>query len=332
MNSSASDSSDALDGTDGPDTPAEPRRIDVHYHYMPPAWLGEPEVDRDLAASVRPIADAWTPLVALEEMDRNAVQAVVTSVTSPGVWFGDLEQSRRLSRACNEYGAQLTADHPGRFYSLTALPLPDVDAALAEIAFGLDHLGALGVTVFTSYDGLWVADNHFSPVWEELNRRHAVVFVHPTAPKDGPRLPGIASLLWEFPSDTGRVMLQWVASGASEKYPNVKLIFSHAGAAFLAGLGRLKVLAATRPELGLPADLADRVARFYFELSSSTDDVTLGVLAGHADAAHLLLGTDSPFIGPMGATIDQLDRQDLAPAVRAGIEHRNAEVLFGIGR
>jgi predicted TIM-barrel fold metal-dependent hydrolase len=309
---------------------SEPRRIDVHYHYMPPQWLAEPDVDRTLAASVRPIADAWTPLVALDEMDRNAVQAVVTSVTSPGVWFGDVDQSQRLARACNEYGAQLTSEHPGRFYSLTALPLPDLDAALAEISFGLDDLGAVGVTVFTSYDGLWVADAHFAPVWEELNRRHAVVFVHPTTPAEAPKLPGIASLLWEFPSDTGRVMLQWVASGASEKYSDVKLIFSHAGSAFLAGLGRLKVLAATRPELGLPNDLADRVARFYFELSSSTDSVTLGVLAGHADPSHVLLGTDSPFIGPMGATIDQLDQQDLSPAARAGIEHLNARALFGI--
>lgn len=311
---------------------ASPRRIDVHYHYMPPRWLSEPEVDKTLASSVRPIADAWSPRVALDEMDRNEVRSVVTSLTSPGIWFGDVAQSQRLARSCNEYGASLSADHPGRFYSLTALPLPDVDAALSEVAFGFDHLGAVGVTVFTSYEGRWVADPHFAPLWEELDRRHAVVFVHPTTPTEAPRLPGIAPLLWEFPSDTGRVMLQWVTSGAAERYPHVKLIFSHAGSAFLAGLGRLKILAATRPELALPDDLGDRVAKFYFELSSSTDSVTLGVLAGHAEPSHVLLGTDSPFIGPMGATIDQLARQDLSPDVRAGIEHVNAEALFGIGR
>ena len=148
-----------------------PRRIDVHHHFAPPAWIADVK-GRPL---LQPANTRWTPEQSIEDMDRGGVAAAVVSITNPGLWFGDPAQSRRLARACNEYGAKLVSDHPARFGLFAAVPLPDVDATLAEIAYAYDTLKADGIALFTSYGDKWLGNPAFRPVMEELNRRRAVV-------------------------------------------------------------------------------------------------------------------------------------------------------------
>ena len=157
--------------------PTARRRIDVHHHFAPPAWVTE--------VKGRPLLQAanttWTPEKSIDDMDRGDVAAAMVSITNPGLWFGDAAVTRRLARACNEYGAKLVQDHPTRFGLLAAMPLPDVDGTLAEIAYAYDTLHADGVALFTSYGDTWLGNSAFRPVMAELNRRKAVVHVHPTA-------------------------------------------------------------------------------------------------------------------------------------------------------
>ena len=151
-------------------------RIDVHHHIVPPAYLS---VVRGLA---RFHIKSWSPAESLEDMDRSGVTTAMTTVTVPGFRFGDVEQTRRLVRLCNDYGARLTHDHPGRFGLFAALPLPDIDGSLAEIAYALDELKAEGIGLFTNYGTTWIGDPAYDAVFSELNRRRAVVYVHPDAP------------------------------------------------------------------------------------------------------------------------------------------------------
>ena len=108
-------------------------------------------------------------------MDRTELATAVLSTSTPGVWFGDAAEARKLARICNEFAAKMAADHPGRFGSFASVPMPDIDGTLAEIAYALDVLEADGIGMTTSFDGAWPGDAKFTPVWEELDRRRATV-------------------------------------------------------------------------------------------------------------------------------------------------------------
>src|SRR5439155_12471477 len=155
---------------------AEPHRIDVHHHIAPPKYVEE------MRALLQPPTLAWTPARSIEDMDQAGVATAITSITTPGVWIGDHAQGRRVARECNDFAARLVVDYPGRFGMFAALPLPDIEASLREIEYGLDTLKADGISLFTSYRDKWLGDPAFEPAMAELNRRKAVVYTHPEAP------------------------------------------------------------------------------------------------------------------------------------------------------
>ncbi len=108
------------------------RAIDVHHHLAPPKWIGDVVVGRKTGQ--RPLAD-WTPAKSVEDMDRGGVARSITSISEPGVYFGDADKARQLARECNDYAARLMSDHPGRFGMFATVPMPDVDGTLREIAY-----------------------------------------------------------------------------------------------------------------------------------------------------------------------------------------------------
>jgi predicted TIM-barrel fold metal-dependent hydrolase len=311
---------------------SKPYRIDVHYHHMAPVWVSEDVVARSMAPQVIGKAREWTPERAIEEMDRNDVAMAVCSVANPGIWFGNIEQSRRLSRACNEYAARMVNDFPGRFGLFASLPLPDPEGSLVEATYALDVLKADGIGLFTSYGDLWLADPVFAPVFEELNRRKAVVYVHPMAPSCCRHLmQDIPAALIEYPIDTTRTILQWIVTKSAQRYPDLRLIFSHAGGLIMGGLGRLQILADSQVDMRdlMPNSFRAEIARFYYEISSSADSVTMTALRSYVPTSHILLGTDSPFIGSMTPNLRQLHRLGLSRADLAAIERENAVALMG---
>src|SRR5204863_8114184 len=123
------------------------RWIDLHHHFAPPAWVADVK-GRPL---LQPANTRWTPEQSIEDMDRGGVAAAVVSITNPGIWFGDANQTRRLARACNDYGAKLVQEHPARFGFFAAMPLPDADATLKEFEYAYDQLKGDGVGLLTSY-------------------------------------------------------------------------------------------------------------------------------------------------------------------------------------
>ncbi|MEQ8696591.1 MAG: amidohydrolase family protein, partial [Bauldia litoralis] len=133
-------------------------RIDVHHHILPPAWVDTVSGDRIAALILSNKTPEWSPEISIDVMDRHGIQTAIMSISAPGLWFGDTEETIRLCRSCNDYAAGIRTDHAGRFGMFANLPLPDVDASLKEIGYGLDELGAEGIGLLTSYGDRYPGD------------------------------------------------------------------------------------------------------------------------------------------------------------------------------
>ena len=319
--------SQAVDGAQQRAATGNPRRIDMHHHFAPPAWVADVK-GRPL---LQPANTRWTPEQSIEDMDRGGVAAAVVSITNPGLWFGDPAQSRRLARVCNEYGARLVSDHPSRFGLFAAIPLPDVDASLAEIAYAYDALKADGMALFTSYGDKWLGNSAFRPVMEELNRRKAVVAVHPTAADCCRNLayaPGVGPGSIEYGTDTTRAILGVAFSGDAVRFPDIRFIWSHAGgtAPFLAG--RIEGAASGAKE-ALPNGFAAELKKWYYDVAGATNRGALASLLQVVAATHIVFGTDFPPGGTSAAVAKSLADVGLfSDSDLQAIDRENAVRLF----
>src|SRR5215510_7268444 len=204
-----------------------PFRIDVHHHFAAPEFQAE-MTKRDAG---NPNYRKRVPQVSLDEMDKAAVATSMISVTRPGVWFGDVALAKRLARVCNEFGAKMVRDYPGRFGLFAVLPLPDVDGALKELEYALDTLKADGIGVLSSYDGKYLGNSLYTPLLEEMNRRKGVIYCHPYCAACGVQqtLTDAQNRGVEFVFDTTRTILSLLQTGAVARFPDIKFIWSHGG-------------------------------------------------------------------------------------------------------
>jgi predicted TIM-barrel fold metal-dependent hydrolase len=274
-------------------TPAPPQRIDVHHHLAPPTW-----VSRFVAAKqIQPIISDWTPTQSIDDMDRGGVATAFLSVTTPGVWLDDVAASRQLARECNDYAARLVGDHPGRFGMFPQLPLPDTEGSLREIEYALDTLKADGIGLMTSYGDKWLGDPAFDPVMQELNRRKAVVYTHPTIANCCRNLiPGLPPPVIEFGTDTTRAIAQLVFSGTVSRYPDIRFIFSHAGGTMPFLIERF-LFQANNPQAAkkLPNGVLHELRKFYYDIAQSFQAAPMLGLKKLVPLSQILFGTDYPF-------------------------------------
>jgi 6-methylsalicylate decarboxylase len=307
-------------------------RIDVHHHILPPSYVRAVGDDRIGPLIVAGKTPEWTPRHSIEAMDRNGIEKAITSISSPGLWFGDVAITRALTRECNDYAAQIRNDHPGRFGVFASLPLPDIEGSLREIAYALDELKADGIGLLTNYDGKYPGDAAFASVFDELNRRKAVVYFHPTqAPCCHAHALAIPAATLDFPFDTTKAVTSMLFSGTFARCRDVRFIFSHAGGAipFLAErIARLEV----RPEFRaqVPDGVMFELKRLFFDTALSANKLAFSALLQLAAPDKVLFGSDYPFAPEttMVATIKGLANLGLAPDVLRAIERDNAVRLL----
>jgi predicted TIM-barrel fold metal-dependent hydrolase len=265
-------------------------------------------------------------------MDRNGIEKAITSISAPGLWFGDVNATRLLTRECNDYAARIGLEHPGRFGVFASLPLPDVEGSLREIVYALDELKADGIGLLTNYDGKYPGDPQFAPVFDELNRRSAVVYFHPTeAPCCHMHNLGIPAATLEFPFDTTKAVTSLLFSGTFARCRNIRFVFSHAGGTipFLAEpIARLEV----RPEFraSVPDGVMFELKRLYFDTALSANQLAFSALLKLVAPEQVLFGSDHPFApeSTMAATVKGLSELGLAANVLLGIERTNAQRLL----
>jgi 6-methylsalicylate decarboxylase len=312
-----------------------PRFIDTHHHIYPPRYVGSnlQRLLKDTTALPASAYTSWTPQYALDQMDKAGVATAVVSMTSPGVWFDDgNDPARTRARLCNEYGASMIKDYPGRFGMFAALPLPDTEGSLKEMEYALDTLKLDGIGLLTSYDGKLLGDPMFAPVFEELNRRKARVFVHPTMSCCGNVFPGISGPIIEFPVDSARAIARLALTGTMAQFPDITFIFSHGGGALPSIVQRLAgPVAELKPEeraKRLPRGLDYELKRQYYDLASvGSAPAGMAAVLKLWPITQLTYGSDAPF-GSTVAIANGIAALGLADADLKLIQRGNALRLF----
>ena len=274
-----------------------PRRIDVHHHFLPPLFEQSAR-ERNL---LNPALNGLSVGRSLDEMDRNGVASAVLSIPSPGTWYGNVELAQRIARDANECAARLVSDHKGRFGMFATLTLPDLDSSLSEAAYAFDQLSADGIHMWTNYGDFWLGDSRLSPLLEELNRRKAVVYTHPTTPNCcGHLLPEAPVPMIEYGTDTTRTIASLVLSGATHRYPDIRWIFSHAGGTMPFLLERFLFQASAQsktPEGAnkIPRGVLYELKRLHFDTAQSANAYALGPLTRLVPNSQICFGTDFPY-------------------------------------
>jgi 6-methylsalicylate decarboxylase len=294
-------------------------RIDVHHHAVTPGYMKASGIGANWH---------WSPAVSIEQMDKYGIATSVMSISTPGVWFGNVEQSRSLARECNEYMAKMVQDYPGRFGMFTVVPLPDQEGTVREIEYGYDTLKADGVGLLTSYGDKWLGDPDFVPAFEELNRRNAVVFVHVTGPnccKD--LVPGARATMSEYDFDTTRTVISMLVNGTFSRFPKIRFIFVHSGGTLPVMAGRIHDRFPKERLDRVPDGVLPELKRQYYEVAHATYGPPLAALTKFVPVSQMLFGTDYP-AEPMESTIGPLGQFGLSTRDLRAINRGNAERLF----
>ncbi|PWU04488.1 MAG: amidohydrolase [Terriglobia bacterium] len=289
-----------------------PRLINVHHHLTAPAYVKFLTENKVREFPAKSAAES------IEDMDKAGVTIALCSTIGPGIWMGKLEETRRLAREINDYAAKVVSDYRGRFGMFTMLPLPDIDASLKEIEYGFDKLRADGVYMYTNWGGKalygdkYLGDAALAPIYEELNRRKAIVYTHP---KDAACcegiIPGVGSGTIEYPMDTARTIVSLLYSGTAARYPEVRFIFSHGGGALTGVIGRIAGAAASylqdggtlragapapRSTAAMPKGPLYELQKFYYDTSSAVNPVGVGGLRKIVPLSQIMFGGDFPFV------------------------------------
>jgi predicted TIM-barrel fold metal-dependent hydrolase len=309
-----------------PAPPVAKTRIDVHHHFIPPF-----HVDSMMAPGRRTGAPPpkWSPALSLEDMDKSGIVTSILSIAQPGVWYGNnVEEARTLARRLNEYGATMVKDHPGRFGLFACLAPPDVPGSLKEIEYAFDVLKADGIGLLTSYQDKYLGDPAFAPIYEELNRRKAVIYVHPTTPDCCRGLvPGIPPGSIEYATDSTRTIAHLVFSGTATKFPDIRWIFSHSGGTLPFLTGRFVRLAEERKPAHLPNGPLPEFQKFNYELAQGNTAGQIAALTRMVPVSQVLYGTDYPFRD--GAEVNRgIADWGFAAADLRAVEYENARRLL----
>jgi predicted TIM-barrel fold metal-dependent hydrolase len=270
--------------------------VDTHQHVIPDFYWEASNEGGNLAGGINP--PRWSLEGAIAYLDEARIDVAVPSISAPGVHFGDDAAARTLARRVNEYIADIKRERPDRFGGFASLPLPDVDGSLHQLAYALDELELDGVSLMTNAGGNYLGDSRFDHVFSELQRRGAVVFVHPTASPDPiAHTLGLPDALLDYPVDTSRALAKLHYSNTFARTPDVKYLFPHAGgtipfvAARFAIVDQMDVIPGAQ-ERGAFADV---LPRLYWDTASAFSDPVLHMLRSVTGLGNVLFGSDYPY-------------------------------------
>jgi predicted TIM-barrel fold metal-dependent hydrolase len=290
--------------------------IDVHHHFQGPG----------MSAGNRP----WTPERSLEQMEKFGIGVAILSMTQNGdLLYDGTEKARAAVRRGNEYGAKLMQQHPAKFGLMGGIPMPDIDGSVGEIAYAYDTLKVDAIGIYSNDNkGRWPGDPYFEPMWQELNRRNAIVYMHPLAPQCCRALPyGPNAAMLEFDFDVTRAVASIVLNGVMFRYPNIRFITVHSGGTVPMLAGRMNDRIPAGAQKYLPNGLYAELRKWYYDIAHASFPWPFAAMKAFMPESQILFGTDySP--EPIESTVDYLPQLKLSPGFERMLLRENAERLF----
>jgi predicted TIM-barrel fold metal-dependent hydrolase len=305
--------------------------IDTHHHFYPPAYQkawADWEDQRKIPHFG--VQLAWSREQDIEAMDKNGVTTSILSLAStPGTWFdAGAQAAHDMARLCCDFAAEMLRENPGRYCLFAPLSMLDIDATLKEIEYALDTLKADGVNLQTNYGDKWLGDPTYRPVFEELNRRKAVVYVHPLVASCCGRLNiGAFPAVIEVPHDTTRTIVSLLVSGTFAQMRDIKWLFSHAGGTIPMLAGRIESFfdRAGNHDRFAPDGVEAEFRRLYYDTANATHPASMAALTSLIPMSQITYGSDYPYY-PLNQ-IENL-RRALSPQDLAAISSGNAVRLL----
>ena len=306
------------------------RGVDIHHHFLPPSFV-DALTQSGHAAAAQAMALAWSPEKSVAMMDESGIETAIVSLSLPGANYTGAADPAALARQSNEYAARMIADHPGRFGAFASLPMLDAQAAMAEVEYALDTLKLDGVMLLSNVRGRYLGDSEYDPLLAELNRRKAIVFLHPNqAP-----CPGYNDFV-EFPHEITRALASLTESGGIERYHRICYLLAYGG-------GTIPFIAARVTIVGMNVSgnllmtmirylkRARTMQRMNYDLTASTDPFAWRALYGQTKPTRILMGSNYPWTSPAAFARQQAALravEDLDPPKIESIERGNALDLF----
>ena len=318
------------------DNPSSQRRIDVHAHYFSRAYLDLLDSSGGVESTTSPGRRSLWPSPATDldarfaAMDRAGIRMQILSISGVAPYFADAAAAVGGARMANDQYAELVRRHPDRLAAFATLPMPHVDESLTELARALDGLGAVGVTLSTSVLGMSLGDPRFAPVFEELNRRRSVLFIHPAGVAC--HSPDIMSsgLQWPLgaPFEDTLCAIQLIQAGFPARYPQLETILPHLGGTLPMLVHRLDEL--SRRHVDIELNMYDAVRHFWYDtVNGFPPALRLACAAFGTD--RLLFGTDYPFWRDDAhqLAMTYVHEIGLSEPEKTAIFEGNAQRLFG---
>jgi predicted TIM-barrel fold metal-dependent hydrolase len=276
--------------------------IDVHHHCVLPEYQAA-LVRSGAADPSKPLRKNASPQEAIRSMESLGIAgAIVNPLSVAGVHHGNDADARYLCRSVTDALAKFASADPGKLGFFAPLPYPDIDGALEHMSYALDTMKADGLILLSSQNGIYVGDKRMDPLLAEMDRRGAVVFVHPARPA---LVDTLSTKIWasiiEYTFETTRVAAFLIYNEFMRKYPNIKWILAHAGGclpylSFRLILMEEQDIATPAFSERMPEGARHWVDRFYFDTAISGSKAALPALLEVARPGHVFYGSDWPYI------------------------------------
>lgn len=311
--------------------------VDVQAHWFPPRYLAALQsvaagsgraaeiAARALNDPLRKAEPVFTGAIdrRLELMDAASVAVQAISFAAPNVWSDDVAVRRAVTEAFNDGVADLAREHPGRFALMATLPLPHVEASVAEARRALDELGAAGLALCTHFDGAPIDDLRFDPLYAFLSEREAAVLLHP----EGFFVPGALAdhgMEWAIgtPFDDTIAALRLIYGGVLERHPGIRWIVPHLGGTIPFLAQRLDFIWRLNPKVRelLPAEPTSYLRRLWYD-TANPDPRAIALAAELVGPDRLLYGSDFPFVSrnDLGFGLERIDETGFDAPTRAAV-------------